>query len=372
MGNYGNTMDRWYRRAAVVVWPRQYAFAARAEASPSWALAELRAQVDAGDLVNARAAAASVAPSWLAPGSELLEAALHAAAGLEDPGIALMLLRPFAIEWVEPAHASGLMALASRYDEAWYRDLLNAWFGPRQWRQHIVGVDRKAWAGVLPELAEALRGAGAAATAEWLLASSWVWLDDDIRVTLRIPAPATRRKQLAERGKPLAGLLTAADGTELAGEIAKVLAEHGDDMLACLLPTLRAAGSGSSPLFEELARDCERRLTVIAGRPARAEGDWSIPWSSGCGCELCRPFDTFLADSDKRKLEWPIVEASRKHIMSQIAVAELPVQHEVWKFGKPYTLVLTKTDELFRYEAQTREEAATGLEWLTAHRAHKP
>lgn len=23
MGNYGNTMDRWYRRAAVVVWPRQ-------------------------------------------------------------------------------------------------------------------------------------------------------------------------------------------------------------------------------------------------------------------------------------------------------------------------------------------------------------
>ena len=52
MGNYGNTMDRWYRRAAVVVWPRQHAFAARAEASPSWALTELRARLDAGDLVN--------------------------------------------------------------------------------------------------------------------------------------------------------------------------------------------------------------------------------------------------------------------------------------------------------------------------------
>jgi hypothetical protein len=32
MGNYGNTLDRWYRRAAVVVWPRDRAFAARAEA----------------------------------------------------------------------------------------------------------------------------------------------------------------------------------------------------------------------------------------------------------------------------------------------------------------------------------------------------
>ena len=53
MGNYSNTMDRWYRRAAVVVWPRQHAFAARAQASPSWALTELSARLDAGDLVNA-------------------------------------------------------------------------------------------------------------------------------------------------------------------------------------------------------------------------------------------------------------------------------------------------------------------------------
>ena len=62
MGNYGNTMDHWYRRAAVVVWPRQHDFAVRAEASPSWALTELRARMDAGDLVDARAAAESLTP----------------------------------------------------------------------------------------------------------------------------------------------------------------------------------------------------------------------------------------------------------------------------------------------------------------------
>ncbi len=42
MGNYGNTLDRWYRRAAVVLWPRQRSFAARAEAGPEAALHELR------------------------------------------------------------------------------------------------------------------------------------------------------------------------------------------------------------------------------------------------------------------------------------------------------------------------------------------
>jgi hypothetical protein len=27
MGNWGNTLDRWYHRAAVAVWPRDQAFA---------------------------------------------------------------------------------------------------------------------------------------------------------------------------------------------------------------------------------------------------------------------------------------------------------------------------------------------------------
>ena len=43
MGNYGNTADRWYRRAAIVVWPRRLAFAVRAEAAPEWALDALQA-----------------------------------------------------------------------------------------------------------------------------------------------------------------------------------------------------------------------------------------------------------------------------------------------------------------------------------------
>jgi hypothetical protein len=64
MGNYGNTMDRWYRRAALVVWPRDRAFTNRAEARPDWALDELAARVRAGDLAGARAAAATLAPFW--------------------------------------------------------------------------------------------------------------------------------------------------------------------------------------------------------------------------------------------------------------------------------------------------------------------
>ena len=70
-----------------------------------------------------------------------------------------------------------------------------------------------------------------------------------------------------------------------------------------VLPMLRAAGPGPSAPLEELARDCERRLTAITGRPARADDDWPVPWSGGCGCELCGTLGGFLAGRGERTLE---------------------------------------------------------------------
>jgi hypothetical protein len=121
MGNYGNTLDRWYRRAAVVVWPRDLAFAARAEAGSQWALHELSDRIDAGDVDGARAAAESLAPFWKRIGSEagLLGTALHVAAGLDAAGTAAMLLEPFWVETVAPEHASRLATATGRYGVQW-------------------------------------------------------------------------------------------------------------------------------------------------------------------------------------------------------------------------------------------------------------
>jgi hypothetical protein len=53
---------------------------------------------------------------------------------------------------------------------------------------------------------------------------------------------------------------------------------------------------------------------VITECPARAGDDWSVPWSGGCGCEL------YVT------------------VKNEISAAELPVKHEIWKFGSPRTL----------------------------------
>jgi hypothetical protein len=118
---------------------------------------------------------------------------MHTAAGLADPDVARMLLRPFAIEWVTSEHAGGLATLAAAYSQSWHRELLDAWFGQRNTWRSTGEMDRKDWACTLPGLTAALRNAGAAATAGWLLAASWGWLDD-IRSWLKYPSPTVRRK----------------------------------------------------------------------------------------------------------------------------------------------------------------------------------
>jgi len=158
MGNYGNTLDRWYRRAAVVVWPRDRAFPARAEAGSQWALAELSGRIEAGDLDGARAAAKSLAPFWNRIGSQagLLGTALQVAAGLGVADTAAMLLQPFRVETLAAEHANGLAAAAGEYGHDWTRGVIDGWFGP----EHNFGTGRHEWVERLPELCGALRTAG--------------------------------------------------------------------------------------------------------------------------------------------------------------------------------------------------------------------
>ncbi len=378
MGNYGNTMDRWYRRAAVVVWPRERAFAARAEASASWALGELRARIHVGDLTGARAAAESLAPFWDSTARAkppLLESALDVAASLGEPTAAALLLHPFRLESLAPEHATAVAGLVARYGEPWTNTVLDGWLGSRQSWAYQGDADRLGWIQSLPLLCDALRDTGepGAAAARRLLAASWRWLSDEIRLWVRHSPAKHREERLELLSKPLARLLEAAaviGETALRDAILAALREHGDNVLACLIPALRASTALSQDKqrasgLDMLARDCAERLGEIIARPPRDEDDWSIPWLPGCDCDLCGTLREFLPSRPRRSFEWPLAKEKRRHIHTQIDTAELPVRHETRRTGSPYTLVLTKTRELFERERRARHRAVTDLAWLT-------
>jgi hypothetical protein len=78
----------------------------------------------------------------------------------------------------------------------------------------------------------------------------------------------------------------------------------------------------------------------------------------------------FLAHPTRPVFEWPIAQAKRQHVHHRIDDAELPVRHQTRRRGSPYTLVLTKTDELFTREQDARRQDEADLAWLTASGMH--
>ena len=147
-----------------------------------------------------------------------------------------------------------------------------------------------------------------------------------------------------------------------------VLRESGDDVLACLMPALRSAAAlpaaaQRAARLDLVARDCAGRLGAIIARPLRDADDWSIEWS-GCGCDLCEVLGAFLGSRSRRSFEWPLAKDGRRHVHIQIDSAELPMRHQTRRQGRPYTLVLMKTGELFTRQKDARRNAATDLTWL--------
>ncbi|WP_203871938.1 2OG-Fe(II) oxygenase [Planomonospora parontospora] len=378
MGNYGNTLDRWYRRAALVIWPRNRGFASQAEASALWALNELGEILQGGAATEARDAALTLAPFWQqavtsGPKDELLARALDIAPGLDDGQTSAMLLAPFQLQQMVAAHAASLAALTAHYGDLWLRGLLRDWsrsLPPKEYG--YVPDDLIDWLSALPELISALQETGTA-VAHHLLEPSWAWFSGRVRSELTGASTASREEWLTSLGRPFSGLLIAAaqcESTAVLEGVGELVRTSDDQVVRLVTAALRAAETSttaSHPVFDQLAANCADRIRTALARPLRAHDDWSIELPSGCSCELCETLETFLRDPQRRIFEWKLATGGRSHVHGRIDLAELPVRHQTRREGRPYTLVLTKTDALFDRERLARTRDEEDLTWLTLH-----
>ncbi len=381
MGNWGNTLDRWYHRGAVVVWPRSLAFAVQAEADPSFALDELATRARRGDLAGAREAAAALAPFWDSVAARVetkgfLAKTLCTARLLDEPALAAMLLRPFRLEMLESVHAKALSTLVNSYGDQWAEELLAGWSDKRR-SYHPDGQDPATWISSLPRLCLAFRQAGDAGTraARLLVRESWRWVAQGIDRGLEQPSPSRREQSLAQLGPPLGAILEGASqvgATEVRDDAVGVLCRK-DELLGCAIAALRAtsASEWSAAGLDAVAAHSAAALDARLARPSRERDDWSIELPKGYDCELCAHLRAFLGDPTQTRLEWPLAKERRRHVHGRIDTAELPVDHQTRRAGRPYALVLTKTDELFEREAQHRHRDEQNLAWLARNRVDR-
>ena len=175
MGNYGNAVDRWYHRAAVVLWPREKTFVIRAKASASWAIQQLGKTLNKGALDEGRSMARRLLPFWESvarreQGRAFSEKTLRVANEIRQPALASSRLKPFALEQLSPKTAPLWVGLVERYGGEWCRALFAHYNSSRE------GPGRKAWLLTLPRFCEALCSAGAPgaiALARWLTNEQW-------------------------------------------------------------------------------------------------------------------------------------------------------------------------------------------------------
>ena len=387
MGNYGNTMDRWYRRGAVVLWPRRLDFAVRAEASPGWAVDFLADLLRGGQHARARELVELLAPFWAdkpwvdASGGQSanlpsrqpnLGQALVVADGVAEPRLAKMLLRPFRLELLTPADAPVLAAVAERYGQDWASELLDNWEHGSSPGWYQAPEERLSWIAALPELCPALNRSGGSSVARLLLTVCWRWLAESVGQARSITQPSRRTQTLHELSAPIAGLLigaAASDASELNGTAIAFLCDTGDAVLHCLVKVLRIVGGAAAEHqvragSEALARHVQQRLDARLALPLRDPQDWSIDARGGCACQLCAKLDAFLTNPEDRTLQWPLAQQGRRHVHDRLDRQELPVEHRTRRVGRPYTLVLTKTPALFEREAQERRADQTDLYML--------
>lgn len=378
MGNYGNTMDRWYRRAAIVLWPRKRAFAVRAESSPAWALDTLRERLGTDSKSDVQAMAKSLQPFWAQVASQESRSrtfgqALVVAEGLQSPALAASLLGPFRLEALTTGQAPAFAALVGRYGVRWAEALLAAWASHRQDDPKVS----RAWFGVLPRVSKSLckHGAVGQRCAKMLVKDRWRWLKEGVATTVRLDSPSTRSGALTALEKPIFGILESA---EISGEgklrdqaVAFFCAEKNEPLLPCLMRVLRAAAKRktslvrASPGLATIRQHCAQQLAARLASPARERDDWSMTLDGACSCAICAKLRTFLSHPATQQLDWPLAKAGRQHVHQTIDRHELPVSHKTRREGSPYTLVLRKSKALFDREAKERRAWQTDLDWLT-------
>lgn len=370
MGNWGNTLDRWYHRGALVIWPRERTFVIRARASASWALQDVVKTLRRGKTEEARRKVETLLPFWSHTASSaavpLLPNALRAAAGLGEAMLASRVLDRLPLETFDAEAASLLEPLLSRFGLPWSREMLSTLSVAR-------GDAHLHWLTQFPRICEELCAAGEEgwALAGWLAAWQWEWLGKELHEAENEPSPSHADAEISALVPPVLAILQSAEAAGAADlqetivhHLGAIRTERRVDFLTALLRESRKRDVHRQLALLPLYERCTESLTAWLSEPPRAPGDWSIVTDLRCRCERCRTLRGFLIAPEKKVFEWPLAKEHRAHVHQAIEGHELPVAHQTRRTGRPYSLVLTKREALFERDAARRKRWAEDLAWL--------
>lgn len=94
--------------------------------------------------------------------------------------------------------------------------------------------------------------------------------------------------------------------------------------------------------YDALWRAAADALLNRSARPPDEPRDWVISANLSCDCEFCAKLKTFCRDPAEQVLRLPLRKDLRKHLHQRIKAARLDMTHVTERRGSPFTLVCTK------------------------------
>lgn len=377
-GNAGNTVDRWYHRAAIVVWPRKMSLIIRAEADPEWAIGQLSGVLKEEGAEDARKMARTLLLRWQVASIDaprgFLTMVLRVADGLHEAELAAGLLHPFELGQLDTSSTQHLASLVNSHGVSWARDLMQQWFSKSTSYSGYVDQD---WLHLMPALCRGLHQEHTPACvslAKWLVAHQWAQIKPHCESLLSNSYRLPDQSSLDDLSKTAVNIVAACvvagcDATHL--EIMAFLTDSKHSvplsaLVACLrhAQKTRTAKELKKLKLTSLLKYCHDELATATAAKPRSSNDWSITPPPNCPSTLRE----FLSSSTEEELVWPLAKQGRRGSHNIIDGYKLPVKHTTLRAGSPHKLVLKKTLALFARELDLREMRKAEFQWLLSHR----
>lgn len=360
MGNYGNTLDKWYHRAAIILWRKDDSYAVLFEMDKDSFIKEIFLLMHAGERLKLQEMLRHVAPYWRTyaknhkDATSILEV-MRLALFLNDAAISKDLLTVYEMSLFHIETLPLWADLINRYDNPWCIDVLES-------------IAQKEKSHVFPEFSKlidaALHHMNNHELIGWLLTHQFKALKtlhkNDSHNRFNLKRNATRRVnemtdfilaviQSGDKDQHTNALDYLMDNRVLYAPLLLV------ELLAiCIaqVPTSNRSSWGYDKLFAYLSE----AITDEQQLGLRSKEDWSIKEKSKCSCGECKVLNHFLNQNDEQQKIWPLTQDMRFHIESEVKALDIPVSCRTEHTGRPYKLILTKTAGLYD-EAEQRYRA---------------
>ena len=368
-GNAGATVERAYRHAALVIWPRCRALQVMAGASIDTAVAWVAQQlgregVDAGELID------QLIDIWDSVSQDRREPErvpmLDLLAAHGDDAPVLRFLREVVLSRYDGSENKSLLPvlrlIGTEAGGEFLTELVEAQMPRRsnavlalllkagrlrhfKWRTTL----QKSVGAALANLPEALRPQPND--------RMFVWQPD--------PPEAIDQDGLANLFALAwrCGLLEEAEAATAAVAAHPKVATPQRQLPAVLDALSSENGISGSAAYLALWQQAADSLLARSASPPDAPTDWVVAADIPCSCDLCEQLRAFCADPVAEVMRFPVRSDLRQHLHHQIDQYRLDMDHVTERRGRPYTLVCTKN----RASHQRRlKEYAEDVSWMQA------